>query len=160
MADIRIRSFAVSVVALRKRHSEYQVLLLRRTGTLRGEWCQIAGGIEKGETAWQAAIRELAEETALIPQNFYSADICEQFYEADRDEVSVLPVFVAYVDESAEVVINHEHSEFCWVSFDNAVEMVPFAGQRHVLRHVEREFASRPPNHHLRIEIDRSVPDD
>ncbi len=160
MADIPVRSFAVSVVALRVRRSEYEVLLLRRTGTLAGEWCQIAGGIEEGETAWQAAIRELAEETALVPKDFYSADICEQFYEADRDVVSVLPVFVAYIDESAKVVINHEHSEFCWVSFDDAMEMVPFAGQRHVLRHVEREFTNRSPIHHLRIEVDNANPDE
>ncbi len=159
MAEIPIRSFAVSVVALRKRLSAYEVLLLRRTRTLEGEWCQIAGAIEAGETAWQAAIRELAEETALVCKDLYSADICEQFYEADRDAVSILPVFVAYVDESAEVIINHEHSEFCWVSFNDAIEMVPFAGQRHVLQHVEREFASRSPNHHLRIEVDKANPD-
>ncbi|WP_312882971.1 NUDIX domain-containing protein [Rhizobium etli] len=37
---------------------------MRRTGsTLSGEWCQIAGGIEHGETAWQAALREAKEET-------------------------------------------------------------------------------------------------
>jgi len=159
LTDIPVRSFAVSVVALRRSPSGYEVLLLRRTGTLTGEWCQIAGAVEEGETAWQAATRELAEETALISKDFYSADICEQFYEADRDAISILPVFVAYIDESAEVIINHEHSEFCWVSFDDAIELVPFAGQRHVLRHVEREFINRSPNVHLRIEIDREEPD-
>ncbi|WP_353622882.1 NUDIX domain-containing protein [Aliirhizobium terrae] len=28
----------------------------------------MAGGIEEGEIAWQAAVRELAEETGLTPE--------------------------------------------------------------------------------------------
>jgi dATP pyrophosphohydrolase len=57
MADIPIRSFGVAVVVLREVGAETQVLLLRRNHTLVGEWCQIAGGIEDGEKAWQTALR-------------------------------------------------------------------------------------------------------
>jgi len=47
------------------------------------------------------------------------------------------------------VIINHEHSEFRWVSFDEVLTMVPFAGQRHVLRQVKAEFVDREPVRHL-----------
>lgn len=151
MADIPIRSFAVSVVLIREVGSGCEVLLLRRTQTLVGEWCQIAGGIEDGEKAWEAALREVQEETGLTCDRLYSADICEQFYEADRDAISMLPVFVGFVEANAAVTINHEHSEFRWVSFEAAAAMVPFAGQRHVLRHVEAEFVQREPVRHLLI---------
>lgn len=70
---------------------------------LAGIWCQIARKVEGGETAWQAALRELYEETDLAPDAFCSADICEQFYEADRDAITVAPVFVAFIDSAAEV---------------------------------------------------------
>ncbi|WP_313616503.1 NUDIX hydrolase, partial [Agrobacterium sp.] len=113
--------------------------------TLVGEWCQIAGGIEEDEKAWQTALREVKEETGLSCARLYSADICEQFYEADRDAITLAPVFVGYVDAEAQVVLNEEHSEFCWTSFSNAMDMVPFAGQRRVLRHVEAEFVHRQP---------------
>ncbi|MCM2454834.1 NUDIX domain-containing protein [Rhizobium sp. CG4] len=149
MAEIPIRSFGVAVVVLREVGAETQVLLLRRNHTLVGEWCQIAGGIEDGEKAWQTALREVKEETGLSCTRLYSADICEQFYEADRDAITLAPVFVGYVDAEAEVVLNEEHSEFCWTSFSRAVDMVPFAGQRHVLRHVEAEFVQRQPVNHL-----------
>ncbi|MGO6943940.1 NUDIX hydrolase [Rhizobium johnstonii] len=152
MAEISIRCFAVSVVLLRRVSAGCEVLLLRRNHTLVSEWCQIAGAIEEGEKAWEAALREASEETNLTCDRLYSADICEQFYEADRDAISMLPVFVGFVDADATVVLNHEHSEFRWVSFEAALEMVPFAGQRHVLRHVEAEFVRREPVRHLLIE--------
>ena len=152
MTEIPIRCSAVSVVVLRIVPAGCEVLLLRRNNTLVGEWCQIAGAIEEGEKAWEAALREVHEETNLTCERLYSADICEQFYEADRDAISLLPVFVGFVGTDATVVINQEHSEFRWVSFETALGMVPFAGQRHVLRHVEAEFVRREPVWHLLIE--------
>ena len=149
MAEIPIRCFGVAVVVLRKVGAETQVLLLRRNHTLVGEWCQIAGGIEDGEKAWETALREVKEETGLSCTRLYSADICEQFYEADRDAITLAPVFVGQVDAEAQVVLNEEHSAFCWTSFASAIDMVPFAGQRHVLRHVEAEFVNRQPVKHL-----------
>lgn len=152
MHEIPVRSFADCVIVLRELQERTEVLLLRRTGSLAGEWCQIAGGIEMGETAWEAALREVEEETGLILDRLYSADICEQFYEADRDAISMLPVFVGYAAPGFNVRLNAEHSEFTWASFDDAAELVPFAGQRNVLRHVESEFVRRKPSHWLLID--------
>lgn len=151
MQQIPIRSIAVSVVVIRRAAAGPQVLLLRRTGSLAGEWCQIAGAVEPGETGWQAALRETREETGLEPLRLHSADICEQFYEAERNVISLLPVFVGIAAPEAEVRLNPEHSEFSWVSFHEAAGMVPFAGQRHVLHHVEREFVDREPSRWLLI---------
>ncbi|WP_089269031.1 NUDIX hydrolase [Puniceibacterium sediminis] len=152
MAEIAIRSFIASLVAVRKTEAQHEVLLLKRTRTLVGEWCQVVGSIEEGETAWQAALRELDEETGLKPDALYSGDTCEQFYEADRDAITIAPVFVAFIDSSAKVSLNHEHSEYRWVSFGEAIELVAFGGQRRVLRWIEDEFVKRPPSKHLLIE--------
>jgi len=151
MPEIPIRAFLASLVAIRKTEAQFEVLLLKRTQTLVGEWCQIAGSIEEGETAWQTALRELDEETGLKPTKFYSADTCEQFYEADRDAITIAPVFVAFIDHTAKVSLNHEHSEYRWVSFAEAIEMVAFGGQRRVLHWIEDEFVTRIPSNHLLI---------
>jgi len=152
MQEIPIQAFLASLVAIRNTEARHEVLLLKRTQTLIGEWCQVAGSIEEGETTWQAALRELDEETGLKPNALYSADTCEQFYEADRDAITIAPVFVAFIDSTAMVTLNHEHSEYRWVSFDEAIEMVAFGGQRRVLRWVEDEFVKRNPSKHLLIE--------
>lgn len=151
MAEIPVRSFLASLVAVRETEARHEVLLLKRTQTLIGEWCQVAGSIEEGETAWQTALRELDEETGLQPNALYSADTCEQFYEADRDAITIAPVFVAFIDNSEKVRLNHEHSEYRWVSFSEAKEMVVFGGQRRVLSWIEDEFIKRKPSKHLLI---------
>ena len=153
MPQIPIKAFISSLFAVRKSENRHEVLLLKRTQSLAGEWCQIAGKIEPEETAWQAALRELAEETGLKPGTLYSADTCEQFYEPAQDRITIAPVFVAFVDCAAEVILNHEHSDYRWVSFDEAVEMVAFGGQRRVLRWIEDEFVHRRPSKHLLIEF-------
>jgi len=154
MVEIPIRSFFASLVAIRKIGNNYEVLLLKRTQTLVGEWCQIAGKVEEGETAWQCALRELDEETGLKPDTLYSADTCEQFYEADLDAITIAPVFVAFIDQISEVSLNHEHSDFRWVSFEEACDLVAFGGQRRVLRWIKEEFIERIPSKHLLIEFD------
>ncbi|AZY95546.1 NUDIX domain-containing protein (plasmid) [Paracoccus sp. Arc7-R13] len=54
MQEIPIRCHAVSFVAVRVVNGKNEVLLLRRTRCLQGKWFQIAGAVEKGETARQA----------------------------------------------------------------------------------------------------------
>ena len=78
-------SDAVSVFLLQHHGSEVKVLLMRRATTMKGAWCQVTGGIETGEKAWQAALRDVREETGIILGSLWSGDIVEQFYEPHRD---------------------------------------------------------------------------
>lgn len=151
MPDIPIRSATVSVFILRPARGGHEALLLRRRGTLEGQWCQVAGKLEPGERAWEAALREVREETGLAIARLYSADYCEQFYEPERDAISIIPVFVGFVEHDAAVTLNEEHSEFRWVSFDEAANMVAFPSQRAALEFVKREFVERSPPRALRI---------
>lgn len=153
MAEIPIRSFGVSLFVLRISGGETQVLLMERADSLIGAWCQIAGSLEDGETAWQGALREMREETGLTPTQLFSGDICEQFYEPKRECITIFPIFVAYVPENAEVMLNHEHSAFQWVSFAQAREMVSFSGQRRSMLEIEAEFVHRIPSPHLEIPL-------
>lgn len=157
MPEIPIRCFLASLVALRIAKDGHQVLLLKRTRPPIGEWCQIAGSIEENETAWETALRELKEETGLSAERLYSADICEQFYEADRDAITIAPVFVAFISMSDTVKLNHEHSDHCWASFEEAIQLVTFAGQRRTLRHIHEEFVQRSPSDHLLIDTSQST---
>ena len=60
---IPIRSVVVSAVLLSKIESEIKLLLMKRVKD--DYWCHVAGKVEEKETASQAILREIKEETAF-----------------------------------------------------------------------------------------------
>lgn len=64
----------------------------------------------------------------------------------------VAPVFVGYVEEQQEVTLNYEHSEYKWLSFKEAIDMVSLPGNDEVLISIEKHFVMRNPSEYLRIE--------
>ncbi|TAL92658.1 MAG: NUDIX domain-containing protein [Rhodanobacter sp.] len=150
MSELPVRCTMVSVVVLRA--AAARVLLMERAGPyLPGAWSYVAGHLEAGETGWQCARRELAEETGLVPLTLYSADRCEQFYDAADNAIQLVPAFVAMVADAAAVVLNGEHRQFAWLEFDEAIARLPFGGQRELFAHVRREFVERTPSPWLRM---------
>ena len=85
--------------------------------------------IRDSEEAWQAAIRELKEETGLKPTKMFVADHVSQFYEKHGDRVNLVPVFGIEVD-SLDVILSDEHIEFKWVNFKEAFETLVWNGQK------------------------------
>ena len=152
-SSIPIVCSAVSVLVLRWRQSLAQILLLRRTRPPAGVWCQVAGGIDANETAWQTALREVTEETVLRLAELWSGDFCEQFYEADKDRITMLPVFIGVVPPDAEVVLNAEHDGYKWLGYEEADHLLAFPGQRKMLAAVKAGFINRQPHALLRISI-------
>jgi dATP pyrophosphohydrolase len=154
MAGIPVQCTMVAVVVLRGAGVATQVLLLRRARAhLHGLWAYIAGHIEPGEKAWQAAVRELHEEAGLQPLMLYSADRCESYYDVGAECIAVVPAFVAFVDAAAAVRLNAEHDAHRWLSFDEALPRLAFGGQRELFAHVRREFVERPPSEALRMPL-------
>ena len=152
MSELPIRCTMVSVVVVRGAASAARVLLLQRAGPyLVGAWSYVAGHLEPGETGWQCARRELAEETGLAPLALYSADRCEQFYDAGEDCLQLVPSFVATVADDAAVRLSQEHHQFAWLEFDEAIARLPFGGQRELFAEVRREFVERAPSPWLRM---------
>ncbi len=150
-----IRCINVAATVLRLDQDPAKVLLLRRrTGVFDGLWCQVTGTIEAEETAAQAALREVREETGLVPNGFYSADVCDQFYNAEENCVEVVPIFVAILETDQPVRLNRENSEYRWVTIDEAVGLVPFVGHRSALRHIENDFVERTPEEWRQIPMD------
>ena len=79
---------------------------------------------------WQTAIREVREETGIELSEIWSADILEQFYEADKECITLVPVFDSTVTTDTTVTLNDEHDAYEWVSFEKANTMLSFPGQQ------------------------------
>jgi dATP pyrophosphohydrolase len=129
----------VVVLIIRQNGNGHQLLMACRTpGKYMGEtWQLISGGLESKETAWQGALREMREETGLIPTEFYGLSTLTSFYRPDNDSLNTAPMFCAIVDEAAEVRINSEHTAYEWVNVNEADRRLMWPSDREALREIE-----------------------
>ena len=143
-----IRPFCIAAYILKKEKEQTQYLLLRRSGKkLHGNWQMVSGGIEKGETAPQAAIREIQEETGLTPHRLYSADTLEIFYEVSKNGIIFVPVFVAFIDIDQTIRLSpSEHDAYQWLPFEKALTFLEFSNQKRIISHIDKEFVQKDPN--------------
>ena len=148
---ISIRATGVVVYVMRRRKDDVQFLLLLRTAERGGFWQEVSGNVERGETAWQTALREVHEETGLMVTELFSTDQVECFYQHQKDRIYMAPAFVAFVPDKQDVKLSHEHTEFRWASLKEALELLPYAQQRSIAEYVDREFLRRKPHDRLRI---------
>ena len=128
----------IVVLVIRPQGVRYELLLARRSEGryMGGTWQLISGGLEPDEIAWQAALRELREETGLTPVEFYRLSTLTSFYRPDNDSINTAPMFCAMVEEASAAAINAEHSQFEWVDVDLAESRLMWPGDRQALAEV------------------------
>jgi dihydroneopterin triphosphate diphosphatase len=114
----------------------FEFLLLRRAShkIYAGSWRMVGGKLKTEETAWQACLREIAEETQLPVQRLLAVPYVNRFYEWQHDRINDIPVFVAVTRSGANPVLDDEHSDFSWLPLEAALERLPWPGQRDGLR--------------------------
>lgn len=124
---------------------EMEFLLLKRADNEKiypGLWQMVTGSIEEPEKAWEAALREIKEETCLIPQHFWIVPRVNSFYNPYKDEINMIPVFAAQVQIDAKVVISQEHSEYKWVGKEEAKNLLAWKGQRNSVDIISEYFTN------------------
>ncbi|MDM8534402.1 NUDIX domain-containing protein [Clostridiaceae bacterium HSG29] len=151
--EIPVKSFSIAAFICKIIDGKSKYLIIRRSSrTLNGSWQMVSGKVEKGENAVEATLREIKEETGLIPIKLYSADLLEQFYDTDYNVINLVPVFLAFVEVNSKVILNaYEHSEFKWISVDEAEDFLIFNNQIKNINIIEKKFIINEPNKFLEI---------
>jgi len=112
----------------------YFLLFKRAVGQIyHGQWRMIGGKVQDDETYWQAALRELYEETTLKPLKMWTIPSINSFYEYRSDSILNIPAFAAEIDGEHPIVLNSEHSEYLWLSLDEAIGKIKWPEQRRLL---------------------------
>ena len=121
-------------------------LLLRRAGgaLYGGQWRMVGGKIEPGETAWQAAQRELREETGCTPLRFWAVPSVNASYEWQTDTLNLTPAFAARLD--ADPHLDDEHDAFGWFYAEQAARHLAWPEQRRLLRLVNALLQAGGPS--------------
>ena len=153
--EIPVKSFSIAAFIYRMVGGKSEYLIIKRSSeTLFGSWQMVSGKVEKNETGISATLREIEEETGLVPTKLYSADLIESFYDTDYNVINLVPVFVALVDSDSEVKLNeYEHSEYKWISVDEASEYLIFENQIENMEKIEKKFVKKTVNPFLEIEL-------
>lgn len=145
---------------LRQVATGFEHLQLRRSPGryMAGVWSLVRGGIEQGETAQQAALREMREETGLapLPGQYYRLGTVETFYTSEHDGIWMCPFFVAFVADDAMVTLNPEHTDFRWVPDARMDDALTFPNEHLLLGDVRRYFCRHDPHPSLglmRLEV-------
>ena len=117
----------------RKVGNEIEFLLLKRAEKeiYPGLWQMVTGAVDgECEKAFEAALREINEETGLKPVQFWVVPNINEFYWPEKDTIYQIPVFAALVNSNAGVVISDEHTDYKWVNKDEALKLLAWPGQR------------------------------
>jgi dATP pyrophosphohydrolase len=120
----------------------YEFLQLRRqnTGYLDGTWQTVRGSIEAGETAAEAAIRELREETDIRPAEFYRLGSVETFYDLQSDAIWHSAAFFALVGRDTDITLNDEHDALRWVDENEVDRHFMWPSEKPVIKEIRDEL--------------------
>ena len=103
----------------------FSILLLKRTEDRGGFWNVVNGTLEIDESILNCRSRELQEEAGITNVLNWSNEL-NRFSFTYKDYVIVVLVYSAEVDPNQNIIINEEHTEYRWVSFDEAINMMKF----------------------------------
>lgn len=128
--------------------------LLRSRAPMSGSWHPIMGHIEKGETAFNAARRELLEEVGLAfdrPEllEFFALQEVHPFFIAGLDTLMLSPRFAGRVARDWQPVLNDEHTAFRWVPLNAASDHFLWRGQLASIREIESTILNPSPAREL-----------
>lgn len=104
-----------------------------------GKWGVPEGKLELGETPLDAAIRETFEETGIEMDREALQFIDTLFI---RKEKIDFPYYMYHFSPShfPEVCLNHEHEDYRWISFVDAMQLPLISGGEELLNHFQNFY--------------------
>lgn len=129
-----IAAGTVDAYVIRPLRAGWRVLGLQRAADTRcpGAWETVHGRLEPGERPEDGAVREIREETGLVPQRLYVITV-QPYYLKATGTVQLAVVFAAFVGEPGDVTLGDEHQRFEWLDVDTALARFVWPRERAAL---------------------------
>ena len=132
----------IEAILFKRSNGKIQHLLLKRYPLKRypeigGFWQPVTGGLEEGETKIEALNREIREETGISNIIKIIEDV--HYHEFLDPHLVKEYVFGVEVSSDEKVVLDgKEHSEFKWCSFQEALRLLEWKGNKDALKKLDR----------------------
>ena len=102
-------------------------------------WDFVKGKMEEGETFHETALRETNEETGIKDVEFLDGfkEEIEYYFRADNQDIHKKVIFFLGKTKTTNIILSHEHLDFIWLDFDNALNKITYENARNLLRRSE-----------------------
>lgn len=134
-----IEETSAGIVLFRKEDSKNLFLLLHYPS---GHWDFVKGKMEKNESYNETAIRETREETGIIDINFVEGfeEWIEYNFQFQKELVNKKVVFFLAETKTKDIEISHEHQNFIWLNYIDAMEKTTFDNAKTVLSKAQKKL--------------------
>ena len=127
----------IEAILFKRTDGKIQYLLLKTIPRRGGFWQPITGGLEEGETKIEALKREIKEETGI--KNIIKIIENVHYHEFQDPHLIKEYVFGVEVFSDEKVMLDgKEHSEFKWCSFQEALKLMKWKGNKDALKKLDR----------------------
>ena len=145
--------FNVMVIPYRRAEGGgFEYALLKRSDA--GFWQGVSGGGEDDEAPRETARRETYEETGIaVDSEFVQLDTVHpvpvtEFAVGDLwgKDVYVIPQYnFGVLATNQQIMLSHEHTEYMWLKYEQAYELIEFDGCKTALWELDRRVRGLGP---------------
>jgi 8-oxo-dGTP pyrophosphatase MutT (NUDIX family) len=133
---------SAKVFPVTRKERNWEYLLLKRIAMPQLDlpvfWQGVSGGVEDSESIFQAAERELLEETGIIGAPLHEIEHVTILPMKTKWEKKYIPgtkeivehTFVCILEKALKPMLSGEHSEFAWLSYTEAYDKLHFQGNK------------------------------
>ena len=123
---------SAGIVLFRNDSSKNEFLLLNYP---QGHWDFVKGKVEKNETPHETAKRETREETGIANIEFIDgfAESVEYDFRFKKENIHKKVIFFLAKTDEKNIKISHEHNDYLWLEYDDALKKTTFENAKNVL---------------------------
>jgi len=123
---------SAGIVLFRNTSNKNEFLLLNYP---QGHWDFIKGKVEQGETLYETASRETKEETGISDIEFIDGfeESVEYNFKFKNEDIHKIVVFFLAKTNEKKITLSHEHNDFVWLEYDDAIKKTTFRNAKNVL---------------------------
>ncbi len=105
-----------------------------------GHWDFVKGKIEQGENEHQTALRETKEETGISDIEFVEGfeENINYNFQFEGELIYKEVVFFLAKTKTETVKISHEHLDYTWLDYKNALEKITYQNAKNILSRANR----------------------
>ena len=123
---------SAGIVLVQNFHGTNRFLLLNYP---QGHWDFVKGKVEEGETPHETALRETKEETGISDIEFIDGfeESVEYDFRFKNEDIHKKVIFFLAKTNEKKISLSHEHNDFVWLEYDDALKKTTFRNAKNVL---------------------------